>query len=284
MGRLLARASSKMVIENNPPSTRIIGITSPIGSTGKTTVAINLAMELSGQKKRVLLIDGHLGAPNLVNNFLLSEIPVGLPAVLRIANQNRLDQAQLDRLSLILPNSSVKLLPGANQIDQELLTETAILALLESCRAAFDYVVIDLPATEQTTDQKQYLIELFSRHLDQLWVVGLADPVGIFRLLAIESKLASFPCDLIVLVNRVRNSVIAGAKREIAITFARLSQLEISGYLPEDSVHIDQAMKSAVPVSQISRSGAFKVSLMALVRSKLLGTPGQLDGRVAKLG
>ena len=43
---------------------RVIGITSGKGGVGKTTVAVNLAVELASRGNRVLLLDGDLGLSN----------------------------------------------------------------------------------------------------------------------------------------------------------------------------------------------------------------------------
>jgi hypothetical protein len=119
---------------------------------------------------------------------------------------------------------------------------------------------------------------------DRTVVVCLADPIGIFRLLNIENIIAGAgnPVDLVL--NRVRNSVIASARREIAITLQRLSTLEPKAYLPDDPQQIDQALRQGVPVTSLSRTGTFRQALTGFVRAELLGRKGALDSRVAKLG
>ena len=115
-------------------------------------------------------------------------------------------------------------------------------------------------------------------------MVCLADPIGIFRLLGIENIIAAanHPPDLVM--NRVRNSVIPSARREIAITLQRLSALEPKAYLPDDPQHLDQALRQGVPATSLSRTGTFRQALSGFVRAELLGRKGPLDSRVAKLG
>ena len=43
---------------------RVIGVTSGKGGVGKTTVSVNLAVELAKRGKRVVLLDGDLGLSN----------------------------------------------------------------------------------------------------------------------------------------------------------------------------------------------------------------------------
>lgn len=284
MRKLLARSLAARGKTATPDRSMVIGVTSPVGSTGKSTVAISIAMELAAQKKSVALIDAHLGAPNLANNFMISELPAGLAAALRIANQQRFDTDALERLTIQLPKTSVRLLPGAAVLDPSWLSDAGIEELVSAFRASFEYVVVDLPPIEGLVDIKQQLIGGFSKVCDRLLVVALADPIGIFRLLAIESEIARLQVETSLIVNRVRNSVIPGAKREIAVTLSRLSSFEVAAFLPEDGASLDQAIKEAIPVSSLSRTGTFRSAVIAFVRAGLLGTPGQLDTRVAKLG
>ena len=98
--------------QNTKPEPQIIAVTSPHGSTGKTTVSINIALELASEKYSVLLIDADLEGPSIANYFCLSELPAGLVGALRIASQHRFDQTQLERLSIKIPKSSITVLPG----------------------------------------------------------------------------------------------------------------------------------------------------------------------------
>ena len=281
MSRLLARSAKT---KQPKDQFQVIAITSPYGSTGKTTVAINLAMELSTQQKSVLLIDAHLAAPSIASHFLLPELPAGLAAALRIANQDRFSSEQLNRITVALPKSNVKLLPGTASIEPELVNPKAVNGLIQTAKEQFDFVIIDLPPRDNSQDQKQLLLEQFLTQASHQILVAIADPIGIFRLLAIEDKFVGSLIPLSLIVNRVRNSVIASAKKEISITLSRLGQLEVAGFLPDDPATIDQALRTAVPASSLSRTGAFKVALIAFMRARLEANPGQLDSRMAKLG
>jgi MinD-like ATPase involved in chromosome partitioning or flagellar assembly len=278
---ILGRVSKKF-----PTGPLVIAVSSPCGSTGKTTVAINLALELASERAKVLLIDGDLRSGSIANHFLLSDMPAGVPAAIRVANQNRFDVDQLDRLSLPIPKSTASIMPGFPTPPELEVSTHAVEQILETAKASFDYTVIDLGSIGIASPPQvaEQFTEAVFGMADKKIVVCLADPIGIFRLLATEQRLLDLAGDAILLMNRVRNSVIPAAKREIAITLQRLSQLEVSSYLPDDPQQIDQAIRTGVPAISLSRSGVFRQAITGFVRAEILGSKGQLDSRVAKLG
>jgi MinD-like ATPase involved in chromosome partitioning or flagellar assembly len=281
----LAKSITSRVSLRQSSSPVVIAVTSPYGSTGKTTVAINIALELAAEKARVLLIDADTQGPAVANHFLLSEQPAGLAAALRISNQQRFDLDQLERLSFQFQKTTLRIMPGSQDLPDQAIDEEAIQMLLDTARSGFDYTVIDLGCLNSSGDCKQdpltgNIISLADRTI----LVCLADPIGIFRLLSSEGSIASLSSAPDLVMNRVRNSVIASARREIGITLQRLSTLEPKAYLPDDPAQIDQAVRTGVPATSLSRSGSFRQALTGFVRAELLGRKGQLDSRVAKLG
>jgi len=266
--------------QNTKPEPQIIAVTSPHGSTGKTTVSINIALELAAEKYSVLLIDADLEGPSIANYFCLSELPAGLVGALRIASQHRFDQTQLERLSIKIPKCSITVLPGVIS-DQPLeLTSESIQAILEVAKASFDFVVVDLGSLK--LKQGFDLTSEVVRISDEVVLVALADPIGIFRLLRVEKHLLSLTEQPKLIVNRLRNSVISQAKSEIKTTLAGLGAIEATAFLPDDPVHVDQATRLGMLGG--GRSGSFRSAVGIFTRVAILDRPGALDARVAKLG
>ena len=281
----ISRSITSRVSPKTSSSPVVLAVTSPHGSTGKTTVAINIALELAAEKARVLLIDGDIQGPAVANHFALTQQPAGLQAALRIASQKRFDLEQLERLSFQFQRSTLRIMPGSQNFPSQPFDQESLANLLETARSSYEFTVIDLGSlsVDAIGTQSELTNNIISL-ADRAIVVCLADPIGIFRLLGIENLIASsrHPVDLVM--NRVRNSVIASARREIAITLQRLSTLEPKAYLPDDPQHIDQAVRTGVPATSLSRSGSFRQALTGFVRTELLGHKGALDSRVAKLG
>jgi Flp pilus assembly CpaE family ATPase len=239
-----------------------------------------MALELASEKYSVLLIDADLEGPSVANYFCLSELPAGLVGALRIASQHRFDQTQLERLSIRIPKSSITVLPGVIS-DQALeLTSESIQSILEVAKASFDFVVVDLGSLK--LKQGFDLTSEVVRMSDEVVLVALADPIGIFRLLRVEKHLLSLTEQPKLIVNRLRNTVISQAKSEIKTTLAGLGSIEAAAFLPDDPVHVDQATRLGILGG--GRSGSFRSAVGIFTRVAILDRPGALDARVAKLG
>ena len=266
--------------QTSKPEPQVIAVTSPHGSTGKTTVAINIALELAAEKFRVLIIDADLDGPSVANYFCLSELPAGLVGAIRIASQNRFDQAQLERLSVQVPQSSITVLPGVISEQYLELTKDSIAVILDTAKASFDFVIVDLGSLKPSLEFD--ITSEIVRVSDQVVVVALADPIGIFRLLRLEQGLLELTDNPKLVINRLRNSVIAQAKTEIKTTLAGLGAIEAAAFLPDDPASVDQATRLGMVTG--ARSGSFRSAVGIFTRVSILGRQGALDSRVAKLG
>lgn len=285
MFEILANSVKRRQSQANPEQ-KIIAISSPHGSTGKTTIAINLAFELAAQKFKVLLIDADFSGSSIPNHLLITELPAGFRAAFRIAAQNRFDLEQLERLSIQYPKSNLTIMPAggvALETEISLLTLESILGIIKS---TFDYCVIDLPAVENgsVTTPAEMLTKTLVGLADEVLIAVSADPIGIFRLLESEEAFLSNSTSARLIINRLRNSVIPQAKKEITVTLERLSQIPIGAFFPEDAAAVDQALRTGIPVQLLARSGAFRTAMHGFVRTGILGLQGKLDSRLTKLG
>lgn len=269
---------------------KVIAVTSPYGSTGKTTVAINLAAELASSRYRVLIIDADTLGPSCANYLSLSELPAGFAGAIRIASQNRFDKSQLERLSVELSRPRVTLLSGSLGAQAIEIATSSIDQIIETAKDNFDFTIIDLaslPQQKSGRSEGKNLNTLFTSvlsHANELVVVALADPVGIFRFLQAEQSIITAFSEPKLLINRLRNSVIPNAKHEIQQTLQRLASLEVAGFLPDDPTHLDQATKEGTAATLLPRPGSFRQAMHSFANTVILNKPGQLDGRIAKLG
>jgi Flp pilus assembly CpaE family ATPase len=153
-------------------------------------------------------------------------------------------------------------------------------AILDVAKANFDFVVVDLGSL--TSSQEFDITREIVRVSDQVVVVAVADPIGIFRLLRLEQALLGLTENPKVVINRLRNSVIAQAKTEIKTTLAGLGEIEAAAFFPDDQASVDQATRVGMITS--GRAGSFRSAVGIFTRVSILGRQGTLDSRVAKLG
>jgi Mrp family chromosome partitioning ATPase/capsular polysaccharide biosynthesis protein len=127
----------------------VLGIASPTPGEGATSFAVNLANLLALNDHRVILVDGNAGDPAITRGRGLTGA-TGLADVLMgtayeeviVASEPRsgLDILPIGRLALRAP-------PGGSAFHLP-----SVAALAARLRAAYDFVVIDLPALEQSAD------------------------------------------------------------------------------------------------------------------------------------
>ena len=127
---------------------RILLITSPCDTEGKSTTAANLAASMAQQKKKVLLIDANLRKPSLHTFFKLSNTN-GLSDVLtgRLSFSEVVHHTEIWRLDLlssgIVPSNPVELL--GSQTMQDLLKKAA---------QFYEVIIIDSNSILEVTDTK----------------------------------------------------------------------------------------------------------------------------------
>lgn len=118
---------------------QILLITSTLPNEGKTTIATNLALSLSAEGKRVILIDGDLRKQSLKGTLGIDAPSEGLVEVLSGSSKNF--------HLLNVPNSNLLLLSGDKTIDQPqpLLDTDRFRQVLDLLRTKLDFIIIDSP-------------------------------------------------------------------------------------------------------------------------------------------
>lgn len=153
---------SQSVVRNAKRRAKVIAIASPAGSSGCTTVGINLAMELSLLGHETLLIDAD----------------VRRPAIAPLLSLHSLESDSSPRL--VSPKMYVSEF-GRNRV-------ATLEEYTESFLENFDYVILDLGSIEaledSLTDRRwtASLVHWSCDNSDELWVMGKADVIGIVRM------------------------------------------------------------------------------------------------------
>lgn len=219
---------------------RVLAVWGAHGSTGRTTIAVNVAAELAARGEQVTLVDADTrGAAVAQLLGVLDEAPVLLAAV-RAATEGRLDAAELTRSApQVLPG--LVLLSGApDPARWAELRPVGLRRVLEVAAATSDWVVVDLPGGLDDGDGPRGRDAVAGTVLevcDAALVVGLADPVGLQRWIRTWQRRAEGVAGVTVpVLNRVRASAVgAPAGRRVTDAVRRFAGVQDPVLLPEDA-------------------------------------------------
>jgi capsular exopolysaccharide synthesis family protein len=129
----------------------VVAVTSPGGSEGKTTTAINLAGALAqAVDQRVMLVEADLRRPRMLEQL-------GLPPAAAGLAEAALDPAKtLDDVCQNCPTFNLTVLPAGNppMAPYEILRSPRIPVLLAEARRRYDYVIVDTPPVVPCPDYR----------------------------------------------------------------------------------------------------------------------------------
>lgn len=217
--------------------TRTISVTSGKGGVGKTTLIANLALTLSQQGHRVLILDGDLGLANV-------DVMYGLRATHSLDSVLRGERHIKDIIVEISPN--VFLIPGGGGIyELQNLTpieKQVILDQVSELQEPFDYMLID--TASGINDNVLYL----NAAAQEILVVvtpepaSLTDAYALIKVLNKKFKETHFS----VVANMVQDEAEAlqvfRRLSDVAQRFLSVS-LDFKGFIPMDS-HLRLATRS----------------------------------------
>lgn len=231
------------LLPKTPRRAKVIALGTSSGSTGCTTVAINLAMELSLLGKETLLLDAD----------------VRRPSVAVLLSQHKLDADSEARL--IAPQLSL------SEFTQSRVSQFP--EYLDRLASKYDYVVIDLGTIEGISDSltdrrwTSTLIHWSCERADELWIVAKADVLGIhrMRLLAKSFEQVTIKAGVSVLLN-MKESGRKGEDREshFATVSASLKPRRMY-FLPRDSRSTSKAESERATLIEFGEKGPLRKAI-----------------------
>jgi Mrp family chromosome partitioning ATPase len=123
-----------------------LAIVSTARGDGRTQLAAQLAISLAQLKRTVLLIDADLRRPKLGELLTLDVSTSGLAASLDADHAPECFQVQGLLTLHYMPSGT------PDETSLELFSDQRFRAFIEGCRQAFDFVILDTPATETFAD------------------------------------------------------------------------------------------------------------------------------------
>jgi len=228
---------------------RVIAIASPSGATGCTTVAINLAMELSALEKETLLMDADVRSP----------------AVATLLGLHKLDRDEFAR-------------PIATHLKASEFSQSRVETLpayLDYVSTNFDYVVIDLGSIDEMSDSltdrrwTASLVHWSCEQAEEIIFVGKADPLSLHRFGTLSKSLANLTIH--AKLSFLLNMRVAGRKGAAQETqfFSHISAFRAHRkvILPKDAPAVLKAEVERATLIEINEKSALRREIAKLAAS-----------------
>jgi MinD-like ATPase involved in chromosome partitioning or flagellar assembly len=276
-GAAPSRASSALEAEpSDAGAGTVIAVWGPVGSPGRSTIAVNLAAELAGLGVPTLLIDADTYGGVIAQLLgLLDEAP-GLAAACRAANQGGLDVAGLGDIALEL-RPTLRVLTGITRAERwPEIRPSALRTVLALARSVADVTVIDCGFCLEQDEELAYDTAAPRRNgatlaaleaADTVLAVAAADPVGIVRFVRALPDCVAIRAGRppVTVVNRLRRG--AGARRphdELAAALERYAGITDPFVVPEDAATLDTAVAAGRTLAEIAAGSPARTAIRAL--------------------
>lgn len=275
-------------------SGEVVAVWGPAGAPGRTTIAVNIAAEIAAAGHSVALVDadpyGGAVAPSL---GLLDEAP-GFASACRLAGGDALDRAELERIAqrYSAPRASFDVFTGlVGPSRWPELAHDRVTTAVQAIAARSEYVVIDTGFSlerdeELTSDQfaprRNAATFAALAVADRVAVVGLADPVGLSRLLRGHGDLVDLvePDRIDVIVNRVRSAALGiDAHAQVRQTLRRFAGVAEATLLPHDGKATDAAILTARTLRDAAPRSALRAALRGYALERIVPVPATAGRR-----
>ncbi|MCD6289253.1 MAG: AAA family ATPase [Anaerolineae bacterium] len=260
--RLSQQASSETTTEPAPaPRGQLIGLLSPKGGAGRSTIAANLALLLRQETgKEVALVEarrtlGDLDTMlNLVPNSTLADLGPDASSV---------DEAMLDMV-LLRHSSGIRVLLAPSKIDEQRAPDPAGFEhILDQIQQRFDYVVADAgPLTDP-------YVSVILQRADRLLVVVTPEMPALQRaaLFLDAARQHGFPTERLDLILNRATARGGVAQQDVQ---ERLGVQEVLA-IPDDVPSITYSTNQGVPLALSYPKSAVSTALKRLAR-QIVGT------------
>jgi MinD-like ATPase involved in chromosome partitioning or flagellar assembly len=274
---------------------RVVAVWGPIGSPGRSTIAVNLAAELAALGRSTLLVDADTYG-GVVAQLLgvLDEAP-GLAAACRLANNGSLDATSLAGVALEL-RPSLRVLTGITRADRWLeIRPSALRTVLGLARSLAAFTVIDCGFCLEQDEELAYDTAAPRRNgatlaaleaADDIVAVAAADPVGLAR------YIRAFPqCCAIApgrapqtVVNRLRHGVVGPGepRREVAAALQRYAGVTSIQAVPDDAAGVDAALAAGRTLGEVAPNSVARQAIRTIA-ARLAGAPDPARRRRQRL-
>lgn len=288
--RLAAALAERPVVARAPGAVsqgpRVLVVWGPAGAPGRTTIAIELAVELARGGRRVALVDADAHAPSVAVALGLADEGPGFAAACRQAEFGGIDARELARISLPLGRTGVEVLTGINRPSRwPELGADRVAAVLAACRDWVDYTVVDVAASLEKDEEIVSDLEGPRRNAATLAALAAADlvvavaggdPVGISRFLRAHAELRETTggAPVAVVVNRVRPGALGvDGRGQVRRALDRFGDVDDVWFVPQDPRSADAALLAARPIAVSGPSSPVTAAIRRFVGEAVVPAP-----------
>jgi Flp pilus assembly CpaE family ATPase len=260
--------------EDEPPGV-LVAVWGPTGAPGRTTLAVNVATELSRTGARTLLVDADTYGGCVAQVLSVLDEAPGFAAATRAADHGTLDLPGLARLAPeVAPGLRVLTgIPKAERWPE--LAAPAVEHVLGLSRRLARFTVIDCGFSLEDDEELSYDTRAPRRNAatltalalaDHVLAVGAADPIGLQRLVRGLQELSVLPCpEPVVVVNKVRASAVGSRPeqriRDALVRFAGVQELR---FVPEEGAVLDTALLAGRALAEAAPTSAVRRAIAAI--------------------
>jgi MinD-like ATPase involved in chromosome partitioning or flagellar assembly len=266
---------------------RLVAVWGPTGAPGRTTVAVNLAVEAARLGVPTLLADADTYGASIAQVLgILDEAP-GLAALVRRAATAAPTVDDVVRNARQV-EPRLRVLTGLARADRwPELRPAALSAVWKVSRRAADLVVVDLGFSLEQREEITFDVAAPRRNAstlvtleaaDLVIAVGTADPLGVQRLIRGVDDLRTVVdgAHIMVVVNRSRRSL-PGGDREVRQLLARHASIDDVVVIAEDRPGLDAAISTGRALADAAPRSPARAALRNLAGEVLRTTlpPGR---------
>lgn len=276
---LRPRSGSKP-IQKIGTQAQLVTVWGPLGSTGKSTLAFNLAYELSLLGQRVILLDLDTHAPSLNQLLPINQSSAGLAGAARLIRQGRFSPEELERLSINIKHGrfQFRFLPGLSSSSRwgEVTPET-IQKLILIANQDFDVIIADVAsAIEDSLSSPE---SSTNRNCATRTAIGLSTRT-ITVLAPTQLSVSRYLNDFSVLdeLQKTRSLILNRGESNLQLTGAikALTKERIETSIPADEPAVQLAESQKLPLALARRKSSARNAIAALAH-KLLAWPPSVN-------
>lgn len=255
---------------------QVLTVFGPTGSTGKSSLALNLAYEFAELGKRVLLVDLDTHSPSLAHRLGIQEPSAALAGSARLIRQGRFDLEQLNRLSIQVKHRKATFrvltgLPSPRRWPE--VSEETVSQLLNVARNEFDLVLIDVASpleqnlvtaahpTERNTATRCALAKS-----DYVLNVLNESSLSLSRHLNLFTELQELQPKQLIILNR------SAQRPAIVSALKTLTKQSVFATIPDDQPGFELAESEHLPLALARRNSPAR-NAIAILSHKLLECP-----------